>query len=1669
MPGMRVTSVQFQRASMGSPLDDVIVLGHDARGATASLQVQVKRSIEFTSGDANFRSVVAMVCKAAARGFKEGGDSCAVATGNASRMDRHVQAVLHWARQYQDSQTFHRRLNKKGEAHKDMRKFVAAFTELVQAAGATHDDASIHQLLRRFQVLVFDAEQPGSIVNTLARDRCLALLAPDQAQRAGDLWAVLGQIALTHDAAGGDIDAVALRERLTSEHSFQLAGDRRLREARDRVAEQADYALAAITTTVHGVHLDREAVISAALSALHHGRYLELRGLSGVGKSGVLKLLALQVLAESHVIVLSPHRAAGGGWTAMRDQLGCTVRAEEFLADLAGDGGGTLFIDGIDRFDNPAERATVQDLLIAAAKTEGFKVVATARMDFDAHESAWLPSEALARLGRAPPVVVEALEADEVALLCEESPALMALLRPGHPAEKLVRNLYRLERLSHSPAALGESYSETQMAQDWWSTGDSTDPQGRGDRQRILHDMAVNGLASSAPTDLSARPSAPLEQLVDSRSLRRTRLDHYEFMHDVLVDWSVGCLLYEEPSRIATLALAAPVPVHLARGLELAARLHVERQVDAKGWHGLLAQVSATGVHGSWKRIVLLALSRSERAAESLTRCQPALFAEDGALLRELIGAAVTVDSRSAAETWAAADAALSEAVKSIVIPSGPSWQNLAFWTLVVAARLPDRTVPAVVDLYGRWCLAHAGKDGLSPMLVTQLHKWLVEVDGIKHPSGATYQERRAASERPGLALGNSDASSLRQNFLMWCSLRPDLADDYLKSLVALPNNDTVFRELIEFTGSASRAAPRALADLFLSGLAEHEKEDRHTGRPEVFSYWDLQYFPASPARAPFLDLLRATPEEGLRLVRAVVAHCISRRTRGRQPDPADALVIPFAHGARAFPWAGTYGWTRDSNSNIVTSALMALEAWSHQRVESGEAMDRVLEDILGPVGLPAAFLLVAIDVLLSHWPASRELLWPFAASAELLATDRQRYGSDALNLNAQHAWVRPEPRIGVTRESLNQRPSRRWPLDSVVEIYGREGPKTVRSAMRDALAAQMKVLGQPGESSNGYADPSLAALSAFNQLDTANYVASGTDSNGHPTLEYVTPPAEEEIFRQQRELASRGQEELVVSANLTMAIGGDPVENVTLERALALKDEVIPDSEDQLDQQKARWRLAALLLRDGSDTLRAAHGAWARALLAEAAGMPFKDVHFGSQIAYNPLSIVAVGLLSDFQRGHEDALLALLALAVQDRTQMAGVVQAELKRGQSIADELARSLVRLGITSEIYAVAQRVSIWSDSDWKARQQKFDEERDEANRVKAGAALTAELAWLRGSGPEPHWPILPAPRHPRKRRPSADIESRDFSEPSGVTFEFDAAGAARWLGLAANLWCESAVARLHALLDHCWPWTAEANGVDMADDEEAGERAREWTGTYFGAAAKAAATLDGAAWQELVFDRLVRLPDDGFLDACESVLLRIDITWIDEDRLPDSQVLQARQLIADRLRATRSWKWLVPTPSHSIDMKIAGALSAVFVASYEMGRGPKCYLPPAQGHRTGALLPLVTSLTEEGAASTFIAMGFLGLIEVAPRLDNLPFLWATTVAWWNRWGINSGFWQDHGIGRRVCDWVDAVLSQSDADLRPQRDALIGISDILLKCGITQSKPLEERILERLAKS
>ena len=125
-------------------------------------------------------------------------------------------------------------------------------------------------------------------------------------------------------------------------------------------------------------------------------------------------------------------------------------------------------------------------------------------------------------------------------------------------------------------------------------------------------------------------------------------------------------------------------------------------------------------------------------------------------------------------------------------------------------------------------------------------------------------------------------------------------------------------------------------------------------------------------------------------------------------------------------------GHERGRATYSVTSALMALEAWAHRRIEAGETFEKVLADVLGPPGSPAAYLLVAVDLLLSHWPKSREAAVPFLACPELLCIDRERHVHDnfeypdIFGLKA----LQKEPVGAASLESLKKRASRQLMLD---------------------------------------------------------------------------------------------------------------------------------------------------------------------------------------------------------------------------------------------------------------------------------------------------------------------------------------------------------------------------------------------------------------------------------------------------------------------------------------------------------------------------------------------------------------------------------------------------------------------------------------------------------------
>lgn len=209
-------------------------------------------------------------------------------------------------------------------------------------------------------------------------------------------------IAQSIAATGGDIAAPALRNILTTKYGLKLAGLRQNHAARAVLFEASQNALHDIRDRVGTATLSRRARLDSVNFALDKGRYLEILGDAGVGKSGILRALAEQAAIGANIIVLSPTRTIPRGWTAMHQVVGFEGSAHDLLSEVAASGGATLFLDSVDFFGD-MERATVSDLIREAAAVSGFNVVITARRSFGTEEPNWLPSEALDKLGRAPP------------------------------------------------------------------------------------------------------------------------------------------------------------------------------------------------------------------------------------------------------------------------------------------------------------------------------------------------------------------------------------------------------------------------------------------------------------------------------------------------------------------------------------------------------------------------------------------------------------------------------------------------------------------------------------------------------------------------------------------------------------------------------------------------------------------------------------------------------------------------------------------------------------------------------------------------------------------------------------------------------------------------------------------------------------------------------------------------------------------------------------------------------------------------------------------------------------------------------------------------------------------------------------------------------------------
>lgn len=1676
LPGTILDRVELQRAPEGHPLDDVIIQAHDMHGDAAVLEIQVKRSISFSPSDSVFQAVVAQMVEASRRPeFFESRYELAVATARTNRkVQGAYQDVLTWARYLGSEATFFSRFEKNGSASDDMRTFVNTFKSNLRKAGGSDDDETVWKLLRKFQILVFDFTAQHSSYEEFANERAVRVLHRTEASKARSLWSSLINIALEVALNGGDRN----RDDLVGElgrQSFRLEGDSRLSYSRSVLAEDSQYALADIGDQVGNVMLSRYDHVSAVRAALDEGRYIEIRGDAGVGKSGVMKHFAQQIAAESLVIVLDQYRTIPKGWTAMRAVLGFEGTCREFLSDIASDGGGVLFIDGIDFFDEE-ERRTIVDIVREAVNVPGFSIICTARRHFGVDDPNWLPADALDQLGRATPVVVGELTEEEIEELKNAAPRLAALLHGDHPARDVTRNLFRLARLARQPESETILRTEIDMAEQWWRTADGERDDNHRERARLLRALAEQALSQAGPIHVSNNPATAVDALVNSETLRDLGNDLVKFYHDVLREWAIANLLYSKPDIVADLPLDRPATAQLARGVELAARMTLERGSDSERWQSLLELVSGENIHGSWRRSVLLALVRSEVSFDLLNLVSSLLFTNRASLLRELIRTTMAVEVVPASDIFEAADIDVTLIPTSMNIPSGPFMCRLVRWLLSLDDSLPTAALPEVVDLYVAWSTGMFGLDPLTPELLVYLFSWLTEIESAGDAESIVDRREPFGGELDSDHISRLE-DNLRTGFLLFCNRTPELATKYLNSLKHRRGSDNAVRGILTFRGSLAQAAPAELAELtaatLISKQSSGERPHRRRDFEEPFEYVDHEFLPASPAQGPFYELLTYAPEHGFLLIRQLIDHAISSYSND-QPYGSDAIIIPFPDGDRAFPWEQTYSWSRVGvGHNCITSALMALESWAHKQIEAGEPFDKVLADVIGQPGTPAAYLLVAVDLVLSHWPESHEIAVPFLACPELLCLDRERLvhenfsSLDVMRFKALYK----EPMGAVSLDDLRKRSSRRFSLEQVIGQYAVYDPAKLREVLADLLRVAAARLGPYGEQSR-FSDPAFMVAHALNLVDPENWQAESeelSDGTQSTNIQYVPPRTESQHLQQLQEATPDDVSDINMLATITLAT--EDLSRSSPEIAVAgvdwarrkIASQIDTDTDEGLMDWQAVVAAAMIAMRDGEVELRTQHEDWARSIFARALRTKDDLIHrMRSGLLHNPTAIAFVGMVYLLkERTDPEDLGALLEVAASGSPAGAHGFRHTAGVLATIDERLPRALLRCAFA----ACVRPIIVW-DLPEEQKKERIDQERQRVKSVE-----NAEMDWLAGERSEPDWPTFPLkPARPRRRlqlkghrRQPEELGPQRTQEDAFV----DHQGAALWITNMLTIIDIGKRPWLRDIVCVYGPWTAAANGASLEAGEDPADSPIEWNNAYFDLLAYCLPGLQSSEVDELALTPIISLPDQAFFDAVTQFLRSIDAVYFENNALEELVAVRIRSELAHRLMESGGWRRLQSDRSQSIETHIGPAIAAFFLNYYGYTQPPICYLDPNKIDRLESFISVLDELIQSGPC-LFVALVTLNLFEASPRPAHLPVIVRTANIWLASYPDDSTFWIDQLIGRRVCDLIDGIrlqdqtLLNSENALRRDVDAIL---PELIRLGVVEASRLEAALIGR----
>jgi hypothetical protein len=1685
-----VTSVASQRASDDRPLDDVII-GAEGPDGPLSLDLQVKRTVSIGENEV-FNAVMAQCWETIRKDrFSEGRDRVGFVIGTQSRDTGRHQEVLAWARHSVAAAEFFQRIKAVGGGPKVT--FVTNVREaLDRITKPPVSDEELWRLLRHLVILPMDFE-----AGEMSKDRRQVIerlsfaLEVSEADRAEDLWTALIDIAGGFKAAAGVIDRAGLVEQLQGR--FVLAPGRDVRRDLKKLRGISERTLRGITDDIAGVHLPREGLLDAALDHMSGGHIVELAGEKGSGKSVLLRRLAETQADAGPVLVLTADRMPpdAGGWEALASHWAFQSPLETLIDELASAPNPCLFIDALDRIRTPGAWATIRDVFDGIARSAGadrWTIVTTVRNDGLDHRRRF-PIDALPGFSHRR-VTVGDLDDEDIRVVIAAHDALRPMFRSGGRAAALARRPIYLSLLLRNPHVLERTgsapFTEIDLLLEIWTDDGGGSNSLRHDRQATLLDIGRRRLSRlDRPVRSDALSSGALESLERDGIIQHdAETGIVRFRHDVLEDWTLCHVLYRADDGIAAALLAAEQAPWLRDAVQLLATWHLEASHDAAAWVGLLDEVSGADLELRWRQAILTAPLRTTRAFEALSWIEPALRADDCALLKEMMVALRTTEVIPLTEEQVAVSfISLSgldheELSWHFAYPRVSVWSAFLSWLQPRLRKLPAHLVVEVVNVLETLVRSAGIPDWLARTVAPLVLHWLRVLEYRGWPR-ANWIERH--KKKLGLYFDREREleKRLREILLACAQGSARSVDRYLTVVERRPHHHGM-HEVIAASNRLVPVMPARLVDFMLTVLLMPVLEQDTTYGMGAMNDLGIRndrmgFFPASHLRPPFLELLKADPSEGLRLINGLCAHAMEvwrstvRREYGGTPLP---IQLSFPWGERSF-WghAREFTWYRGLGPGpyVVMSALMALEVWMEGEVKAGRDMadlfKQVLEgnDCVGAVG-------ACVSLCLADPGKNLDVALPFVTHPLLLEYDIKRQHED--RPGRRLGWLTPGRINSWLSKQVTKRDElehRRYTLRELFPLYLVDARAQIRNEFRKRISdleknEPMYDFAESKEDQGWLSDWRCRAQRLTALADPANWRKSQPDADGRVMLVYQPPEDLREgvqaIQDRQAALSEAGGPLIWAEKCLeadALQPGASLDEALKVARRLDHVDLFDRDS-SPLDVQGTLTTgcvsaVAAVATRFGSD-LSPDVTEWCRSVLHRAANQhvaddfTFRDSHFLSCAPIN----AAHGLAGLLERGlaSPDDRAMLMLLAAHPLEQVAGTVFAATPRMWGTDPLFVWQLLALGT---------RVMVMPWHVIQGRSQDLHYSDEETALVEAAL----DEAWSGYEAGVPS-PLGSVPlRWVRADDTTADPADRRAWRRSDDAFLRDLAPIILFHLPLDRIMAEEAYRTpFLALVDALLEWTLDDLDPPWEDESGSGDMAYEWIHGFMDWCAQLTPgmTADEAwdrIWRPITtrparrhYSRSALYLPAHFVEACA-------IHRFQQDTAVDAELARLWTRIAE---------WLFSHPesravnaSRHIGSEYKQACDALLIVA--LGRCRLSHPWPA----LDAITPIVARWAETLAHHRDFFATLMTFLKAAgwPLMHGSALNWLADLT--NQHGKDRDFWAAHDNGEDLAEVLDRLLEEHGAEIvrEPGTVQMIGtIADILVGHGIRRAARVQQRL-------